>query len=196
MANHDGNLWWWRLWWPERCLQQRLLYLFQIRHPEALLSPCNQCRAYGILKDFVDAKICEDTGLVVAHAQLLCHSPCLVRHDQVTFQGSPYKRSLFPKVGQIVLIAIHVSQVVLAPDKHDGYIWTKATYFWIPHQFAIAERDRTCYGETQQHDIRSIRMKRIIKQCKIGLIMRLTCRRQIDDPCHDHRMCPTGVTRH
>lgn len=53
-------------------------------------------------------------------------------------RNAPYKRPLLPKVRQIVLIAVHVSQVVLATDEHDGYIWTEATYLWIPHHLAVA----------------------------------------------------------
>lgn len=92
MANHDCNLWWWWLRWPEWCLQQGLLHLFQVRHPETLLSASNKWRSNGIFEHLVDAKVREDAGLIITNTQFLCNSARLIRHDQIALQSGSEDR--------------------------------------------------------------------------------------------------------
>lgn len=68
----------------------------------------------------------------------------------------PHKRVAILEIGQVGLVAVHETQVVLAADEQYGRVGTKAADLRQPHGLAVAQRFGIADGEAQQNDVGSI----------------------------------------
>ena len=68
----------------------------------------------------------------------------------------PHKRVAILEIGQVSLVAVHETQIVLAADEQDGRVGTKAADLRQPHGLAIAQRLWIADGEAQQNDVGSV----------------------------------------